>query len=287
MNVTWNVLKLYLLAMSIALALGGSCMFIGPKLVKVYGSGKTWNAARQFCQATQVCGVTGDLAADKYQKTHKFLTSTLRNINPEGKALWIGGHETGGSWKWVTGGSISKSHKWWSAGQPDNAHGGQYCLAVNYYANKWDDQDCGKDINAFACEFQGFSFIADGKYRYIPANNGIYLKYHSTKKTFDQAKAACASEGGLLVVANTKTINNWLADQAGGSTQWIGATDLAKEGSWVWSDGSAVSTTDPNWAAGKPDNIGRYEHCGSIAKGKWDDILCIEKHPFTCQISCC
>ena len=57
------------------------------------------------------------------------------------------------------------------------------------------------------------------------------------------------------------------------------------EGTWLWSDGSAVSTDSAlNWKEGGPDDVERVEHCAVVlSTGQWDDKYCREEHPFVCQ----
>ena len=60
---------------------------------------------------------------------------------------------------------------------------------------------------------------------------------------------------------------------------FIGASDLAKDGEWTWSDGSAWDYT--NWARGEP-NGQRRENCGRLEipngghnyNGAWNDKPC-------------
>ena len=62
---------------------------------------------------------------------------------------------------------------------------------------------------------------------------------------------------------------------------WIGASDVAVEGSFVWVTGEALSFTA--WASGQPDNGGE-EDCATIARGgSWDDHECTRKHSFVCE----
>ena len=55
---------------------------------------------------------------------------------------------------------------------------------------------------------------------------------------------------------------------------WIGATDIAAEGDWVWADGTAWAFTD--WKAGQPDNR-NIENClmKNFRGVQWNDGPCI------------
>jgi len=257
-----------------------ACKFIDAKskTVKVFSDNtKTWDEARTFCKSSKVLGVAGDLATDTDATTHAFLEK-------QSKLMWLGGSdtETDGTWKWVTGEAIPlKSGGHWAANEPNNAAGGgQDCMVMNYETNKWDDQKCDN--------VDGGQKIIPCEYHHRSAKvSNRFLQYFSTPKTFSGAKAECKSNGGLLVVANNDEINTWVAKQGNGAQKWIGATDLKSEGTWLWSDGSAVSTESWNhWTGEGPDNADRVEHCATTdADAQWDDNYCKAKHPFVCQFA--
>uniref|UniRef100_A0A3Q3FZ28 Ladderlectin-like n=1 Tax=Kryptolebias marmoratus TaxID=37003 RepID=A0A3Q3FZ28_KRYMA len=43
---------------------------------------------------------------------------------------------------------------------------------------------------------------------------------------------------------------------------WVGGTDAAKEGYWVWTDGSPFTFTA--WGSGEPNNVDGNENCMEI-----------------------
>lgn len=66
---------------------------------------------------------------------------------------------------------------------------------------------------------------------------------------------------------------------------WIGASDLASEGNWLWLP-SKQKFSYSNWAPTEPDNINYYEHCALIDlhRGyKWSDDNCEERRNFICE----
>jgi hypothetical protein len=59
--------------------------------------------------------------------------------------------------------------------------------------------------------------------------------------------------GGHLVTINDAAEEAWLRAVFGGQTRyWIGFSDAAAEGIWVWSSGEPVTYT--NWDGGEPNN---------------------------------
>ena len=58
--------------------------------------------------------------------------------------------------------------------------------------------------------------------------------------------------GGHLVTVKDGAEQAWLvATFGGGSLYWIGFSDIAAEGSWMWVSGEPVTYT--NWAGGEPN----------------------------------
>jgi len=116
---------------------------------------------------------------------------------------------------------------------------------------------------------------------------GQVLKLHMEKKTWNDARRTCQQFGGDLVIVKDPLINQWLAMQhsknkVGGI--WIGASDQAKEGTWIWTDGSSVNS--PYWSGGQPDDYGIGQDCAYVnfvSPGKWDDGNCGATFPFVCQ----
>jgi C-type mannose receptor len=71
---------------------------------------------------------------------------------------------------------------------------------------------------------------------------------------------------------------------------WIGALDLATEGSFSWSDGSPWAYT--NWAGDQPDNAGDVEDCveiitpadSAVLAWRWNDANCNHGKAFVCGV---
>jgi len=117
--------------------------------------------------------------------------------------------------------------------------------------------------------------------------SGRYLKlYSEPKKNWADARRTCQLEGGELVIVDFPIINEWLAKQDMKYGQlWIGATDMVKDGTYVWTNG--VEATNEYWYPGQPNNYGGQQQCATVnyrQPGKWDDGTCSGKLGFVCQI---
>lgn len=100
------------------------------------------------------------------------------------------------------------------------------------------------------------------------------LPWHLAEKYAEQ-------NGGHLVVIDNETENEWIVKTFGGNTEyWIGLTDEATEGAWIWVDGKKAEYF--NWGGSEPDNYRNNQHYGIInakaphlnqtADGKWNDV---------------
>ncbi|XP_033972669.1 lactose-binding lectin l-2-like [Trematomus bernacchii] len=118
-------------------------------------------------------------------------------------------------------------------------------------------------------------------------NNRCY-KYIATHFTWADAEFHCVSEGANLVSIHSQEEQEFVKsliknfDPTEGYT-WIGLSDIHKEGSWMWSDGSAAKFFF--WNSGEPNNAGRKEDCVHTNYGpvkKWNDWPCSNTDPSVC-----
>ncbi len=94
--------------------------------------------------------------------------------------------------------------------------------------------------------------------------------------TWSQAEAYAQGLGGHLVTINDMAEQQWLQTTFGAyGNVWIGMTDEATEGTWLWSSGQAASYT--NWAGGQPNNYdewwgGEADYASLQSDGTWVDF---------------
>ncbi|MFO0362708.1 MAG: HYR domain-containing protein, partial [Flavobacteriales bacterium] len=110
-------------------------------------------------------------------------------------------------------------------------------------------------------------------------NNRIY--YRSTAATtWPVANTTAISLGGHLATINSAAENAFFS---GIGRHWIGLTDQAVEGTWVWSNGEPV--TYLNWASGQPDNSGNEDFAEINWSGQqWNDFN--GSLPYIVEFSC-
>lgn len=114
--------------------------------------------------------------------------------------------------------------------------------------------------------------------------NGHYYGLYTSAKSHAAATAAATSLGGYLLHINSAEeqadvyakVSGYLAtslastrapDGGGAAYIWLGASDAATEGTWVWADdNSALSAGYTRWGSGalgsEPDNAGNQDYLG-------------------------
>ncbi|XP_014898347.1 lactose-binding lectin l-2-like [Poecilia latipinna] len=119
--------------------------------------------------------------------------------------------------------------------------------------------------------------------------NGRCYIYVATSMTWADAEQHCVNQGANLVSIHSLEEENFVKRLIRNIAQvdniyWIGLSDIHKDGTYFWSDGSRFNFSF--WNAGEPNNNGGSEPCvhsnvGS-AKG-WNDTLCRLKYSFVCK----
>lgn len=120
----------------------------------------------------------------------------------------------------------------------------------------------------------------------VNPSNGHYYGLTNTAETFTAAEAEAVALGGHLAAVADSSENDFLvntfltASQATSVPYWIGFTDAAVEGTFVWTSGEPVTYT--NWQPGEPNNFGGNENYTAIGwhfargesalRGTWNDV---------------
>ncbi|MDE0040731.1 MAG: lectin-like protein [Candidatus Poribacteria bacterium] len=90
--------------------------------------------------------------------------------------------------------------------------------------------------------------------------------------SWDDANIQAVAEGAHLVTINDAAEQKWLSEIFGHHPYWIGLTDYAVEGEWVWENGEPVNFT--NWAPHEPqdDDWGDEDFAIMDFSGEWADV---------------
>ena len=105
---------------------------------------------------------------------------------------------------------------------------------------------------------------------------GAPVAFCSTPRTFAAARARCIELGGDLLHVTSSTQSNALTGIQNaqlGADAWIGLSDEAQEGTFVWTDAQASAFTA--WNDGEPNDYGAGEDCTErVTSGAWNDLPC-------------
>jgi hypothetical protein len=112
---------------------------------------------------------------------------------------------------------------------------------------------------------------------------------------WSSAAAECEQLGFELATPATQSEQLALEGALATATtvSWIGLTDQAAEGTWLWIDGTALSYD--NWRTGEPNDSGGVDSTGAAVPedcaefevgGTWDDQDCLESKDYVCERPC-
>ncbi|MFT7518091.1 MAG: hypothetical protein ACI9MC_000218 [Kiritimatiellia bacterium] len=149
--------------------------------------------------------------------------------------------------------------------------------AVDVCRSVWDPLQTNRDADPFAC-----TGSADCRARTgcdLIWSQGAYLRCKSAI-AWPAARAHCQERGAdLVVIDDAEEQAVLLANDALG---WIGLSDGATEGTWLWVDGDALDWHA--WGEGEPNNAGAGEDCAeSGGDGAWNDAPCSRKTRWVCE----
>ncbi|XP_067669202.1 perlucin-like protein [Haliotis asinina] len=115
-------------------------------------------------------------------------------------------------------------------------------------------------------------------------NNGTNNCYFFTSngKNWQSAENDCQQRGAHLASIHGEAENIFLSSFSAARI-WIGLNDLIQEGSFRWTDGSALNFS--NWGSGQPDFKG-IEQCTGLnylSFGVWNNFQCIDEYAYICM----
>ena len=138
---------------------------------------------------------------------------------------------------------------------------------------------CTPETGCESVPMPAASTACDGELKW-----GRCFKALKQKATWVQARAACRAWGGELVSITDKYDNAFVAQVAqkacGKQGAWIGLTDVAREWTWQWSDGTPYGYR--SWNQGEPNNSGNEDFAEIVPGGGWNDLGA--KHERGCMV---
>lgn len=104
-------------------------------------------------------------------------------------------------------------------------------------------------------------------------------------KTWRDAQNFAKSYGGRLAVIDCKEKQDLIYSKVRSiGDAWIGVTDEANEGVWLYTDGRPA-TIYSNWNSGEPNNAGNEDYAEMyMASGKWNDLNGTQSYPFIMEL---
>ncbi len=143
------------------------------------------------------------------------------------------------------------------------------------------DNDCNTIVDEWS-EFNEFC----NDCTLASAGNSFY-NFCETASTWEQARVACQDRGGDLLILESEAEETQLSGytEASPTGWWIGLSDVANEGTFVWVDGSTPDYL--RWALTEP-TLAESEDCVDLANGDllngWADRNCEIEQIFICEI---
>lgn len=108
---------------------------------------------------------------------------------------------------------------------------------------------------------------------------GHYYKRVAASMTWAQARVDAEAQGGYLCSITSAAELTWVLATVGtgGGDVWLGGTDAAQEGVWVWVNGDPWAYA--NWNTGEPNNVGGEHWVEMYSNGTWNDVPASHANP--------
>ncbi|XP_039876056.1 CD209 antigen-like protein E isoform X5 [Simochromis diagramma] len=134
-------------------------------------------------------------------------------------------------------------------------------------------------------------------------HGGKCYYFSTSKSSWEQSRDECRAKGGELVKIDSREEQRFLDRRLRNVMTededrfWIGLTDSAVEGRWVWADGSPLDQSLTFWSKGEPDNwtghngehpdgddcVRMGEKGGADDLKCWFDAFCSKPHRSICE----
>ena len=121
-------------------------------------------------------------------------------------------------------------------------------------------------------------YFVDEKGLFLNPTNGHYYQYIAGNISWAGAQMAAAEKSlfglnGYLVTVTSAEENDFIKPKLGGNG-WMGASDVASEGTWKWMSGPEAGTTlgYSGWSDGEPNNSVNEDYAEFTDDSGWNDL---------------
>ena len=105
---------------------------------------------------------------------------------------------------------------------------------------------------------------------YMGSFNGHHYYCSTETATWNTANSTCIANGGNLASISSAGENAFLANILTLQSAWIGGSDIANEGTFIWSDNTPFNYQ--NWYPNQPNNFNGQQHAIELLNnGQWND----------------
>jgi len=217
--------------------------------------------------------VIDNAAEDSYVHTFAGTTNTYIGLDDL---------TTEGTFRWVTNQALGYEH---FEGQEPNNNNVEDCVVINGGDGTWNDVNCGV-VTPAVCECE----VAYTP-RPTPACRAMTGTVHSGRKyllrrdgaakSWPAAKTECEAVGGHLPVFADRDEEGPVNSDFP-AENWLGLSDAAAEGKFVWVDGTTPTTAQTHWTPLSPHTNDTVRNCVRIYND-WEDKACTEVKEYACE----
>ncbi|KAA0723967.1 hypothetical protein E1301_Tti015344 [Triplophysa tibetana] len=217
---------------------------------------KNWDEAQAFCRQNHLHLATfyNEIDWDNFRE--------MMSASKVASRVWLGLYVDFNTWRWSYQNQNLTLTKW-SSGEPNNAGGSEECGVMLKYGKNimWNDAHCLVNLSCvcYHAETNRFIHVSDQQRTWREAQ--LYCRELYT----DLATIRDADDHDQIINLRTENLYTWIG--------------LFRD-SWMWSDGTAVSST----SVGRVNANDATEACGlADSQGRTEDAACSLLLPFICS----
>ncbi|KAH3891696.1 macrophage mannose receptor 1-like [Dreissena polymorpha] len=244
----------------------------------------TWSNAKDRCSAL-IAGahlITIDDVNDQ-----SFLVLVSYSVT-DAFLRWTGLQYQNGAWGWFNGATFSQQFFKWAT-EPDDVANIENCAVIRPNG-MFSDRACNM-VRNFMCKTSQTTIDTTfnlGCGTWTRAGSSCYKFFKNPLSTWDDAQATCKALKGNLINVKDKDLKMWLTNQMldpmNNWPMWTALNDKVIEGSFVWSDGSALDPDTIAWNQ-EPNDYKGNEDCATVMPdGNFNDNPCTAFAAPLCEV---